>query len=495
MAELCRRYPIAPELAAEMLDHWVDTGGLIRLAAADPDAECRWAEPENLAEIHRLSVAIRRRESVAVAPEVFADFLLRRQHLHPAMRLDGPGGLQAALEQLQGYAAPAEFWESELLPRRVQGYRRAWLDELLATGSWLWRAARDGRDEPLVALVPRDFAGEWRCHPDEGEMSADARQVLEVLAGRGASFATDLARVSGLEPSRLRRAVRDLMLRGLVTNDRFDPLRPGAFDMMDALVEARAPAAGRLHRVRSRRVNAGGTEGRWAQLDPSAESEEGRRLAWLGVLLDRYGILTREMVELDPWAPPWSDLAPLLARSELRGELRRGYFVEGFSGVQYASDEAAEGLSRLAGSVAPAAEDIVLAAADPANLFGSGAPLDIPLLEGGTARLSRLPGNYLVMRGGRPVLVIEAYGKRLTGLASASQPEIHAALEHVVELAGPRRQVLKVESVNGEPACQSPAAPRLAELGFVRDHPGMTYYAAWAKQSRQSAGSAVTQGG
>ena len=478
-----------------MLDHWVETGGLIRLAAADPEAECRWAEPENLAEIHRLSVAIRRRESVAVAPEVFADFLLRRQHLHPATRLDGPGGLEAALEQLQGYAAAAEFWESEILPRRVRGYRTAWLDELLATGCWLWRAARDGRDEPSVALVPRDFAGEWRCRLDEGEKSADERQVLDVLAGRGASFATDLARVSGLEPSRLRRALRDLMLRGQVTNDRFDPLRPGAFDMIDALVEARAAGSGRLHRVRPRRVNAGGADGRWALLEPSNEGEEDRPLAWLGVLLERYGILTRELVELDPWAPAWADLAPLLARAELRGELRRGYFVEGFSGVQYASDEAAEGLSRLAGSLPPAAEDILLAAADPANLYGSGAPLDIPLLDGGTARLSRLPGNYLVMRGGRPVLVIEAYGKRLTGLASASQSEIHDALAHVVELAGPRRQVLKVETYNGEPALQSPVASRLAELGFVRDHPGMTYYAVWAKQDRQTAAIAVPHGG
>ncbi len=326
-------------------------------------------------------------------------------------------------------------------------------------------------------------------------MSADERQVLDVLGGRGASFATDLARFSGLEPSRLRRALRDLMLRGRVTNDRFDPLRPGAFDMLDALASARASAAGRLHRVRPRRVNAGGADGRWALLEPSAASEEDRRLAWPGVLLERYGILSREIVELDPWAPSWSDLAPLLARSELRGELRRGYFVEGFSGVQYASGEAAEGLSRLAGSVHPAVEDILLAAADPANLYGSGAPLDIPLLDGGTARLSRLPGNYLVVRGGRPVLVIEAYGKRLTGLASASQSEIHAALAHLIELAGPQRQVLKVETYNAEPALQSPVACALAELGFVRDYPGMTYYGAWAKQVPQSPAGTQPQGG
>jgi ATP-dependent Lhr-like helicase len=188
-------------------------------------------------------------------------------------------------------------------------------------------------------------------------------------------------------------------------------------------------------------------------------------------------------------------MAGLLARAELRGELRRGYFVEGLSGVQYARDEDAAGLSRLASSQAPATQDILLAAADPANLYGSGAPLDIPLLDGGTGRLSRVAGNYLVMRSGRPVLVIEAYGKRLTGLASASQSEIHSALVYLSELLRPGRQVLSVETYNGEPSLQSPVAPRLAELGFVRDFPGMTYYGAWAKPGQQGLSSAESQGG
>ena len=102
---------------------------------------------------------------------------------------------------------------------------------------------------------------------------------------------------------------------------------------------------------------------------------------------------------------------------------------------------------------------MLLAAGDPANLYGTGAPFDIPLLEGGTARLSRIPGNYLVVRSGRPVLVIEAHGKRLTGLASASGPEIREALRHVLELAGPQRQVLKVETYNGEPAIWPAPSP------------------------------------
>ena len=387
MAELCRRYPIAPELAAEMLDQWVETGGLIRLAPADPEAECRWAEPENLAEVHRLSVAIRRRESVAVAPEVFADFLLRRQHLHPATRLEGPGGLEAALERLQGYAAAAEFWESEILPRRVQGYRAAWLDDLLAAGCWLWRAASDGRGRALGRVGSPRFRRRLALSIWTG---AKCRRT----SGRSLTFWPAGARASRptwpgprvWSPRGCAALSASLMLRGQVDKRPVRPAAPGGVrhDRCPGRGKSGSALAARTASARAGPAR-GRAEGRWALLEPPIEDEEDRRLAWLGVLLERYGILTRELAELDPWAPAWADLAPLLARAELRGELRRGYFVEGFSGVQYASDEAAEGLSRLAGSPAPAAEDILLAAADPANLYGSGAPLDIPLLDGGTA--------------------------------------------------------------------------------------------------------------
>jgi ATP-dependent Lhr-like helicase len=482
--ELTRRYPIAPEVATELLERWVEAGSVIRLAPASDEAAERWAERGNLAEVHRLSVAIRRRESVAVAPEVFADFLVRRQHLAPALEAEGGDGLERTLDQLRGFAAPAGFWENEILPRRVRGYRGDRLDALFAQGTWLWRAAGDGREEPRVALVPRDFAGGWPVAPDRDKPSEDPGHVLELLANRGASFVADIARISNLEPTRVRAALRELLERGRVTNDRFNPLRPDAFAMLDALAEAAEDRAGRSRRVR-RRASAGPPEGRWSLLESTSDDEEGHRLAWIDALFDRYGVLAREVVALDPWSPPWADLAPLLARAELRGEIRRGYFVEGLTGVQYADGDAAAELARLAAAAPRATGDILLAACDPANLYGSGAPLDIPLLDGGTARLSRILGNYLVLRGGRPVLVIEAYGKRLTALASAAESEIHEALGRVVELARFRRQVLKIESFNGEPAWSSAAASRLAALGFVRDYPGMTLYAAWGPRENQ----------
>jgi ATP-dependent Lhr-like helicase len=169
----------------------------------------------------------------------------------------------------------------------------------------------------------------------------------------------------------------------------------------------------------------------------------------------------------------------VLVRAELRGELRRGYLVEGLTGLQYAWPDTVAELSRLASAPQSDAPLVVLSSLDPANLYGSGAPLDVPLLEGGTARLVRNAATYLVLRSGRPILIIESHGRRLTGLASASEAELTAAIALLPTLTSPARRVLKVETYNLAPALASPAAPWLSAAGFVRDYPGMTFYAGW----------------
>ena len=175
--DLTARYPIGPARARELLELLADDGGLVRLVpAGDPDA-ARWADARNLDEVRRLSIALRRRESVAVLPEVFADFLARRHHLHPSTRLEGSAAVGLILERLQGFAAPAALWETELFPRRVRDYRPAWLDETISTGGWLWRAEAEAeaRGEPRVAFVPRDFHGGWPAR----------EEVAGALGGRG----------------------------------------------------------------------------------------------------------------------------------------------------------------------------------------------------------------------------------------------------------------------------------------------------------------------
>src|SRR5262249_20062671 len=135
--DLRARYPIDPAEATELLERWADAGRLVRLEPVEDSGGPLWADRPNLDEVRRLSIALRRRESVAVAPEVFADFVARRQHVHPETRWEGQAAVGLVLEQLHGFAAPAELWESELLPRRVRDYRASWLDDVLSSGGWL----------------------------------------------------------------------------------------------------------------------------------------------------------------------------------------------------------------------------------------------------------------------------------------------------------------------------------------------------------------------
>jgi ATP-dependent Lhr-like helicase len=503
LADVTARYPIQSVEASELLELWCEQGKVARIGEGGAQGESRWAERGNLTEMRRATVAVRRRESLAVLPEVFADFLVRRQHVHPSSRRDGLTAVEAVLEQLQGYAAPASLWESELFPRRIKDYRPAWLDEVLARGSWFWRADGAGRDEPRVAFFSREFPGFSPPTQSSEELPDAEALILGLLDRHGASFTVDLARLSGIDPSRAREALRGLMLRGLVTNDRFEPARTRSDAILQSLVGARTS---RLLRPRaSIRARAPFPEGRWWRLQGQDIGTEAALLRWTRALIDRYGVLAREIVALEPLAPPWGKLAPVLALAEWRGELRRGYFVEGLSGLQYASEEAASELGRAAASrgvsarstqspdalgqsgesrpaagiSGPAWSLALVCAVDPANIYGAGAPLDLELLDGGIARLPRTSGNFLVMRDGRPVLIIESQGKRLTGLPWADRGDLDRALEFLPAVLEKGRKILKVETYNGGPVAESAVAARLAELGFVRDYPGMTLYAGW----------------
>jgi len=194
--------------------------------------------------------------------------------------------------------------------------------------------------------------------------------------------------------------------------------------------------------------------------------------------------VARELALLDPWMPPWRVLYEVLSRMELGGEVRRGYFVEGLSGAQFALPEAMAALQELHLPSTAAAPVVLLHSLDPANLYGSGAPLDVPLLDGGTRPLLRRAGNWLTVRAGRPVLLVEGQGKRLTALPSASREDVAAAVACLpgildADRASAGRHKLTVEEWNGRPVTATEGRELLEAAGFVRDYQGMTLYAAW----------------
>src|SRR5262249_34480578 len=155
---------------------------------------------------------------------------------------------------------------------------------------------------------------------------------------------TDLAQHTGLNPSAVRAALWDLVRARVVTNDRYDVVRkgPAAFELppADSTVPRRAWSSSRR---RGLSQPAGGWSlVRWGQADP-----ETRALRLARMLLQRYGVVARELALLDSGMIPWRVLYEVLSRMEMAGEVRRGYFVEGMSGAQFALPEAARMLQEL----------------------------------------------------------------------------------------------------------------------------------------------------
>jgi ATP-dependent Lhr-like helicase len=434
--------------------------------------------------VQRGTLGLLRREVVTCQPAQLADFVLRWQRVHPAERRGESAGLAAVLERLQGLPLPAELWEQTVLPARVPGYQPRWLDEWIAGGSGVWVAQGEGEGGAgLVAFFSRamllQLSGPER--PDLAPAGEDAEKIGELLQQRGASFATDLACDTGLTPGRVRAALWDLARRSAVTNDHFDVVRRGEQPAVVA-----APAAGsRALSMRSlRRFVSARPEGRWSLLRWGRPGVEEVALAQCLLLLERYGVVSRELTALDPWLLPWRVLYEVFSRLELSGEVRRGYFVEGLSGAQFASAEAAALLQERHAPSTAAEPLVLLHSMDPANLYGAGAPFDIPLLDGGTRPLLRRAGNWLVLKAGRPVLLVEQQGKKLTALASASADDVSAAaaclpgmFDQQKGLTGKHK--LTVQEWNGRPVTATEGRELLERAGFVRDYQGMTLYAAW----------------
>jgi len=187
-------------------------------------------------------------------------------------------------------------------------------------------------------------------------------------------------------------------------------------------------------------------------------------------LLQAYGIVTRQALEGDEeGAWDWAELYPQLQRMEMRGEVRRGYFVRGLPGVQFALPEAVERLRDWLQPQAPGAGELVLVnACDPANLFGP-AQSGEETAGNDPARFVRLPSNYVVLLRGRPVLLLELGGERITSRPDLAVDTLYRALALAVEhLSGSQRR-LTVAAWNDGPILECPPAPVLERLGFRRE--------------------------
>jgi ATP-dependent helicase Lhr and Lhr-like helicase len=399
----------SPEMATTPLS----VGAAIQRGGGAAPTRQEWCDRRLLARIHRLTIDRLRAEIQPVSIQDFYRFLFAWQRADQEHRVEGLEGLQSVLEQLDGCELPLAAWESAVLPVRVADYDPEWLDRLCFPGRVGWgrlsipqnpngRAAAPLRTSP-IALYLRENLTDWLALTEANpttELSVTSQAVFEALQSGGALFFSELVRRSGLLPSQVEEALSQLAALGLVTSDSFDGLRA-------LLVPSnKRPTFGRNTAKRRRRANLASIEfaGRWSLLPRSVGASNGsgpREAAiekFARILLYRYGIIFRRLLERESFPVTWYELGRIYRRWEARGEIRGGYFVGGVSGEQFALPEAI-GLLRSIRKSSSNSELVTLSAADPLNLQG--------ILTPGT-RIPAFTANRILFRDGLPVAALES---------------------------------------------------------------------------------------
>jgi ATP-dependent Lhr-like helicase len=418
-----------------------------------------WCVRRLLARIHRYTLNRLRKEIEPVSPADFMRFLLSWQRVAPGDRGEGPESLSAIVDQLEGFEAAAGAWEGEILPARLESYEPAWLDSLCLSGRIVWTRlspqkglVKGAGSAPVrstpIALLNRKNLAAWdiafpqprRIEDVESKLSSSAQLVYDHLLGHGASFFADFVEDTGLLKTQVEEGLAELVAGGLITADSFTGLRalltPSNKRPSNHNAKRKAPAAlfGMENAGRWSRVHRGGQSLNGAGFIASGKTGLGSLSITDGaavsaemverisrVLLRRYGVVFRKLMDREGMTLPWRELLRALRRLEARGEIRGGRFVAGVAGEQFALNEAASALRSIR-KREPDGALISVSAADPLNLMGI-------VLPG--ARVPVIPSNRILYRDGVPIAVLEAGQERyLVDLEKTAEWPAKKALIH-----------------------------------------------------------------
>jgi len=460
--QLADRYGVDPSPALRELEA---EGAMVRGELAPGGTEREWCDSEVLRRVRRASLARLRKEVEAADTRELARFLPSWQNVD-AFRRTGAGldRLREALVPLQGVALTPKTWEADVLPRRLGAYSQSWLDELCTSGELVWIGAGAlGRSDGRVALYFREDVRLAGPPPSNSKLDSPSGEVHEAIRERlaaGPSFWLDLVVELDHPAEDIHNALWDLVWSGQATNDAFAPLRA---PRLRAVPPSERP--GRRF-ARRRSTTGAAVQGRWSLTEPlfaNAPGPGAKLRATAELMLERYGIVTRETVLAEGIPGGFSTLYGELGNLELLGTARRGYFVEGLGGAQFALPGAVERLRSLPerdGSY------LVLAATDPANPYGASLPW--PKLEGGR-RPGRTPGAHLLLRDGEPLVFVERGGRGLLRLKTLDGVELEEAMRALADaVRDGHLPKLSVEKLDGEAIIGSGHEESLVGAGFSR---------------------------
>jgi len=494
-------------------------------SVGNPGFHREWCDAEILRQIRRKSLAKLRREVEPVEQHTLARFFTHWQGLLAPRRSSAAhlDALLDAIESLQGAPIPASLLETAVLPARVSGYDAAGLDTLVAAGEVAWAGVepigeRDGR---IALFVADKLPLLMQQRPQTEALTETEEKLLAVLESTGASFFDPLHQaIGGGYPGETIDALWSLVWRGLVTNDSLHALRAYIARPDSARTPRRPHLSGAV--FRSRRTTPHNAQGRWSLLPVRAQkgsegaptaTESSHALALQ--LLSRYGILTRESVAAENIPGGFSAVYDVLKALEESGRIRRGYFVAGLGATQFALPAAVDLLRQL--RTEPPAEKpelVQLAAADPANLYGSVLrwpdfpPMDddsivVPTGTGSPAAafaagvrdrsssvgretapriLTRAAYAEVILRNGQLVAWLRRGNPNLLVFLPADEPErsqVASGLAHFLcdigqeRMQASRHQGVLITTINGQPVAAHFMARFLMDAGFYSGPLGM----------------------
>jgi ATP-dependent Lhr-like helicase len=475
-ADIARRYGLGEAAVVPALARLADSGRVLEGEFRPGGRGREWCDAEVLAALRRRSLARFRKQVEPAEPTALARLLTDWQGVVPegeAGPLGSPERLLDALERLQGAIVPASTLETDVLPARLPSYRPQDLDALLAAGEVVWvGAAPLGERDGKVALFLADDLPLLRPAAGPGPRSGLHDAIRHALAGRGASFFTDLhATLGGGLVRPALDALWDLVWAGEVTNDTLAPLR--AF-LGQRAMDRRGSRF--LARYRSSRSLPPSAAGRWSLL-PQPGGRGGptpteRLTALAGQLLARHGVLTRDAVAAEGIPGGFAALYPVLSALEEQGKIRRGYFVAGLGGSQFADSGALERLRVLRESCAETPVAVVLGAADPANPYG----VTLPWPEAG-ARVARVSGAHVVLVDGLLAAYLSREERELIVFLPEAEPSRSAVGRAAAQALTSwtlrtSRPGLGWSAEEEVPAVRGPLAPFLLATGFQAWGPG-----------------------